>query len=115
MTTRYISSWNTLLSLKVCVIAGLKCYFCWVYKTLHFLQIYFLSPLKLVSNIRFLCIVYRVQSSLISPGLKSPCSAQLSAPNVFASCLLLLQPCFKCPFQEEKPACLGCSKKKRLF
>lgn len=33
MTTRYISSLNTQLSLKLCVIAGLKCYFCWIYKT----------------------------------------------------------------------------------
>lgn len=113
MTTRYISSWNTLLSLKVCVIAGLKCYFCWIYKTLLLLQSYFLTPLTLVSTIRFLCFVSGVQSSLISPGLILPCFAQLSAPNVFASCLLLLQPRFKCPFQEEKPACLSCSKKKR--
>lgn len=38
MTTRYISNLNTLLSLKLCVIAGLKCYFCWIYKTLLFLR-----------------------------------------------------------------------------
>lgn len=112
---RYISSLSTLLSFKLCVIAGLKCYFCWIHKTLLFLQIYFFTPLKLVSNSRFLCFVSRVQRSLISSGLILPCFAQLSAPNVFASCLLLLQPCFKCPFQEEKPACMGFSKKKRLF